>query len=753
MILSRSRDPATRPPGDPSAPARAPALLSALPAVFALLFAAWCGTFYLGASAAGAAVAHGLVLAGGIAGCIVSGRRAGIAGLADPLELGRAGRFLLWAALAAVVLSWWASPVPRAGWVGVTLLPAFLYLPAAVAAGFGQRGPGRGAAVGTVAGPRALTVVVGGVSAWSLGRWLAGGSALPAEPLGQHLLLAAWVVTLLPLAALPVRERWVPSGPRSGVWSASGLVATALGVGAVLATRSVAGGLALVVEAAVGLALVSRGGRGARRGRARWLAGVLCGLALAAVVGGAVIGARRGDPSFQARWVYWSAGWAGLRASPWTGYGPGSTAWTLAGSLRPVPGVNPPGEVVGELHLLPLAVAYELGWPGLALALAAAGVFAVRRGRRITSGPSGADEPAAALAAAGLVGLAGAGVMGLATADWRVTALPVAAAVAAGAALAPRERPARDGPRRLSRAGLALATLYALAACASLVPVDRAHWISERALADLDGRRPPGAAGEPLHALDRALRLDPQMPLYRFHAARLRWLEGVRPDGPGPDGQGEDPGEAAREALQAAAKARGVAALWLRAGAAASAAGSPAVAAPAFELACSLDPLGAMAPFSLLAVGSPLHRSGSLGARALAAEPRLAAALFWEERPELLDAALDDLEAARGIDAGWREEMLRRVRRLPRGPAAGPVARVALVVDGRASDSLSLHAFRRLPHRVELVPVPVRRRGAEALAGMPPATVMRGTEADLFPATCTGPFAPQMLRKTLWKTR
>jgi hypothetical protein len=201
-----------------------------------------------------------------------------------------------------------------------------------------------------------------------------------------------------------------------------------------------------------------------------------------------------------------------------------------------------------------------------------------------------------------------------------------------------------------------------------------------------------------------------------------------------------------------------VAALWLRAGAAASAAGSPAIAAPAFELACSLDPLGAVAPFALLAVRSPLHRPEALGARALAAEPRLAAALYWEERPDLLEEVLATLEAAEGIEAGWREEVLRRARRLPRGPAAGPVAHVALVVDANPSGdlswgSLSLHTFRRLPRRVELVPIPVRRLGAEAMVGVPPATVLRSTDARLFPATCTGPFAPQILRKTLWKTR
>ena len=198
-----------------------------------------------------------------------------------------------------------------------------------------------------------------------------------------------------------------------------------------------------------------------------------------------------------------------------------------------------------------------------------------------------------------------------------------------------------------------------------------------------------------------------------------------------------------------------MAALWLRAGAAAASSGQPAVAALAFETACGLDPLDAAAPFNLLAVRSPLYRPEALGARALAAEPRLGAALLWSERPGLLERSLAALAAAEGIDPGWRQEVVARIREVSRQvgrPGRGAPATVALVVDARPASSLSLHAFRRLPRRVELLPVPVDREAAQALSALPPATVVPGTDPRLFPPTCTGPFSPQTLRKTLWKT-
>lgn len=738
MIVPTSRVPFSR----PGSTAFGTGFLAALPALGTVLFAAWCGSFYIGASAYAAIAAQLLLLGGGAAGFLVGGGSGGPNGDRsnpyDPLDLGPGGLHLLGALLAVVALSWWLSPVPRAGLVGALLLPAFLVLPAAVAAAWRRERARR-------VGARWVAAGVVAVAFWALGRWMATGGDLPAEPLGQHLLLATWLVALLPLAAVRFRSVTGEDGVgEARRWRALAGGAVAVGVVTVLATRSFAGALALAVEVFVLLAVLPPAERASPR--ALRVLRAAAGVAILVVVALGAAAARQGDPSLAARLVYWKAGWQGVVDRPLVGYGPGSTAWTLAGSLRPVPGVNPPQEVVGELHLAPLAVAYEIGLPGLVLSLTILGLFVRRRLREMPT----ASDPA--LAAAGVAGLVGTAVMGFATADWRVTALPVAAAVAAGAALAGARRvPVSTGADAASspsgvRRRAVVALLYLVAAGAVLLPLDRAHRLYDRAFvrgAELAsgsvGISDPG----PAELLRRAVRLDPEFPLYRFHAARQDWRTTTEREGAQ---------ATAREALLGAELGRGVAALWLRGGAAAAAAGSPEIAAPAFEMACALDPLGAMAPFSLLAVGSPLHRREALGARVLAAEPRLGAATFWDERPDLLEAVLQELSSVDGIDAGWREEVVSRVRSLPRGAEGGRVATVAVVVDGRPSASLSLHAFRRLPWRVDLVPVPVRVAGVRALSDLPPATILPGTDPRLFPATCTGPFAPQILRKTLWKT-
>src|SRR6266496_255744 len=98
-------------------------MLPLLPVALLALFAGWCGTFYYGAAAPAVAVAQ-LVLLSAAAWAWRGW---------DPLRLGRRGRALpplLWTLM---LLSLRASPVPRAGWVAVALLPAFLALPAAIA--------------------------------------------------------------------------------------------------------------------------------------------------------------------------------------------------------------------------------------------------------------------------------------------------------------------------------------------------------------------------------------------------------------------------------------------------------------------------------------------------------------------------------------------------------------------------------------------------------------------------------------------
>ena len=686
------------------------------PAGLALVFGAWCGTFGEGAGWAAAGAAALLLLAP-VPAVGPSWR--------DPWRLGRAGALLLPALLAAVVLSWLLSPVVRAGRVGVLVLPAFLALPAVLA-----RCWERPAAVRM--GTRALSAVVGAVAATSLALWLSGVTPRPALPVGQHLHLTAWLALLLPLALLPWRD--------GGGWRWLAGASGALAVAAVVAARTLAGGLALVLEGALAVAWIAAARRRSGRGRGARPAAVAAALALVAVV--AVLGAdlaavvRGTDPSFAARRVYWQAGWSGFLERPGVGFGPGATAWTLGAFLRPVPGVNPPSEVVGELHLLPLAAAYELGVPGVLLAAAAVALFAWRRLRERASGGD------VGLLGAGLLGLAGGAAAGLATADWRVLALPVAAVIAAGAALAggrvgDRSR-VEEGGGRSRRLSLVAPGLYAVAAVAALLPLVLAHRAYDR------------AAGAPrreaLRHLDRAVALDPGFPLYR---ARRGWLAA----------EGSEDRAGLADSLAAARGAPGVGALWLTAGAVAEAAGDRAGAAFAFERACGLDPLGALAPFRLAQVGSPVHDPVAVAARAVAADPRLAGALWWRGREDLLARVSGHLATTPGIEQGWRAAMVEGVdARLESATEGAPeavgsdVRELALVLDGTPRDSVSLHLFRRRLWRARLAGVPVDAAWAAAFAEVPAAVSLAGTDPRLFPPTCTGGFVPQRLRKTLWKS-
>ncbi|HVS00596.1 MAG TPA: O-antigen ligase family protein [Thermoanaerobaculia bacterium] len=606
-----------------------------LPALLLALFGLWCGTFEQGATfpgwtAACAALLGTLLWAG--------------ADWQDPLRLGAAGRFLPPALWIAVAASGWASPVGRAGKVGILLLPALLLLPGVVARCWRPR---------TAPGLRAVAAVVAAASLWALiDAGVRGGRA--AMPLGHHNLLATWLVILLPLAVMPVRDR--------GAWRVLGWSAGALGVAAVLASRSLLGTAALVVEAGLALGAVRRW----RRVRRVMIPIVLAGIALQAPRLARVLEGE--DPSAHTRAIYYEAAWEGLRARPLLGWGPGSTAWTAAAFFDPVPGARPAREVVGELHSLPLHLAYETGWTGLLLALATVALFVWRRLRELRRSP----DP---MAVAGLIGLAGAGVAFLGTGALYVTALPVALAVAAGATI--REPGRGSMPVRV----------YALAAAFALLPAGLALWHYERA------------------ELTRAAELDPRFPLYRMRLAL----------------QNGD----ARAALAAAEDGQAVVPFWLIAGVLGDAAGRPWAGA-ALARACALDPLDGLPPFYLMladpaAVEAPLH-----GAHALLAEPRLIAAAAWEDHPELLARTLETVRAWAGVNPGWREALIAAA------PQAGQGApgELALEIDAVPSLSLSLHAFRRRPRPTVWPLVTVHREAAERLR-VPPATVLPGTSADL----------------------
>lgn len=622
-----------------------------IPPLLLLLFGAWCGTFAGSAGFAGS-TAGALALLGMLAavGCPWP----------DPLGLGRVGRLLPGALWMAAAWSAWSSPVPRASWMVLVLLPAFLMLPGAVARCWSGEGARR-------TGARAVAVLTSGISLWALIDWRVRDLPRVAMPLGHHNLLATWLVILLPLALLAARE--------PGLWRWVGLVGGFLPAVTILATKSLAGNLALAAEALVALIVLART-------RRSWVVGVLVLVAgvglfaqrarMASIVAGT-------DLSMQGRMVYYKGAWAGFLARPWIGWGPGSAAWTAPAFFAPVPGVSPVGEAVGELHSLPLHLAYEVGTVGLVFSLVLALAFVVRRlaGR--------AEDPGFRLA--GLAGLLGAAVASLGSAALAVQALPLAAAVAAGAALAGDRAPA------VSRRPV---LIYGALAVLALAPLQTARWFYDRAVAGRDARE----------SLGRAVRIDPLFPLYRMRLALLQ----------------QSP-QSAGAALEAARDARAVPTLWTIAGLLGS--------AEALDTACALDPLNPFPPFyrmMTLAPEAPLQ-----GARALLADPRLAAATFWEERPDLFARSVEEVRRWPGVDAGWKETFLAS---LPTAAErSGETARLQLEIDTTPDLALSLHTFRRRPFPVQWPLAQLRIKPLERLE-LPPATTLRGTPAGTFSVGC-----------------
>ena len=132
---------------------------------------------------------------------------------------------------------------------------------------------------------------------------------------------------------------------------------------------------------------------------------------------------------------------ARMSARPWLGWGPGSTPWTISQHLRPRPGVNPPVGSGRGLHSLPMQILYELGGLGFLFTLGTAAIFLRRRiGER-----DRAEDPR--IFSPGSIGMLGAATTRMGGAALSVTAVPLAAAVAAGIALA--ARPRRDEPAPL----------------------------------------------------------------------------------------------------------------------------------------------------------------------------------------------------------------------------------------------------------------------------------------------------------------
>jgi O-antigen ligase len=655
-----------------------------LPPLLLALFGAWSGTFAGGVTAWGSSAGLAALLAALL--WIGSPWR-------DPLRLGFAGSLLPFALWIAVAASAWGSPVPRAGRMGVLLLPVFLWLPGAVERCWKSSGDRR-------QGLRAVALVTAGISAWALIDWLALGTPRPAMPLGQHILLAAWLVLVLPLAALPARE--------AGPWKFAGIAAAGLGAVTVLLTRSLGGTAALAVEAVFGVAWLAR----TRGGRWKGIAG---GLVLLVLVGAVVQAPRLAriatgeDLSARARSVYFEAGWEGFLERPFLGWGPGSAAWTVHAFLDPIPGVTPPTEAVGELHSLPLQIAYELGGTGLLLAAAVVGVFFLRRRAELWT----SRDPA--LLACGLAGLAGGAVASLGSGAVAMTALPLAAAVVAGAALSVAER--ETGP------GWSLPVrVYAVAAVLSLLPSELARWRYDRALAaEGEGRR---AATR--QELASAVRLDPTFPLYRMRLAFF-----------------EEKETAARLALQAAEDGGAIPVLWTVASIFGHAAETPWTGG-ALERACALDLFNPFPPFYLMLSDSATGAAPAYGAHALLAEPRLLAATSWN--PQLLGLSLELVRRWPGVDPGWKEALLAAAS--VRVPSRGPFARLGLEIDTADTlrgQSLSLPVFRRRPWPARWPLVRVRQDLVPL--DLPPATTLPAPAPDAFRRACRSQIGQGLLAK------
>ncbi len=617
-----------------------------IPPLVLLFFGAWCGTFAGSASAAGSTVGAAVLL-----GVVV------MAPWRDPLRLGRFGRLLPLALWIVAALSAWRSPVPRASWMVLLLLPAFLLLPGAMARCWSRLSS------------RGITVLVIGVSLWALIDYAVRDLPRVAMPLGQHNLLASWLVILLPLSLLTARE--------PGIWRWLGLAGGILPAVTILATLSLAGNLALAAEALIALVWILR-----RRRSWAW------GLIPLVLVAGLGLYSQRAriasivagqDLSMRGRVVYYEGALEGFRARPVLGWGPGSAAWTAASFFNPIPGVSPVGESVGELHSLPLHLAYEIGAVGLFVALSLGAAFFVRRISEM-----GEDF----LRFAGLVGLCGAAVASLGSAALAVTALPVAVAVVMGAALGETAAPARRMP----------VLLYVLVAAAGLVPLQAARWAYER------------------QELTAAIRLDPGFPLYRMRQALLN--------------------QDAALALGAARDAPGVATLW-------TVAGILGRDREALEKACALDPFNPFPPFYLMTLEPEAEGASRRGAHALLAEPRLAAATFWEARPGLLERTDNILRRWPEVDPGWKEEL---VRRFPSpSERRGPTARLGLEIDTVPPRALSLHTFRRLPFPIEWPLVQVRFAALPRL-DLPPATTLPGPAFDVLCPTTERPSRGQSMR-------
>lgn len=613
-----------------------------------------------------------------------------------PLRRGEAAALvLLWL---AVLLSTAFSEVPRAGRCALALLPIFGILPRLAAHLFAAGGSLRLAA-------RALSLLLAAAAGYGLWGALWGGTPGASLPLGHHNLLAIFLLLLLP-APLAL---WQAGGEPRERWPA--LAAAGLGIAALLATRSLGGGLALATL----LLLFFPRESWVRRSRPLY-AGLALGAGLLAValaprlLAGGDLGL-----SMKARWSYIAGGLRGFWDAPWVGHGPGSTPWLFADYFVPRVAVHPPEHIVADLHSLPLQVLFELGLLGFL----AAGWWLFKMLWPLWSAPLPEDRLRAAVLRAARAGLLAALVFSSTGFLLAVPALPLAFVLLAGLAHAALPPPAglavpaaasvaerTAGGRRLAWLVSLGMGLLAVAVFFWLLPGLRAQGAWERARLAQD-------ESEARWALEEAVALDPDFPLYR---ARL----GMAAEIP-----------AQLEEAQRAAVAVG--ALTLQAALAAEDDALPE-AAGLLARACDLDPFGGLAPFRLAVgkAGGDFDLRVERAMRALVAEPRLVAAAAWRAQPEVLQRAQVRLDRE-GPPLGWSAALLPSLEKLL-GPDPGPTADLVLTIDADPAESVSLVVFRRSPWSSPLARVRVH---AEALpAEMGPAVAEKEMRRDFAAPAC-----------------
>ncbi len=587
-----------------------------------------------------------------------------------------AALFLLWLAL---LLSTAFSEVPRAARCALALVPVFAILPRLAAHLFAAVGSLRLAA-------RAFAALLAAVALAGLWGALFGGTPGASLPLGHHNLLAVFLLMLLPgplaLAVFSAdRERWLAG-------AACGLGATAL-----LATRSLGGGLAL---ATLLLLLFSRE-QWVERSKPLYAglalgAGLLTIALLPRLLSGGDLGL-----SIAARWTYLWGGLRGFFDAPWVGHGPGSTPWLFAGYFTPRVAVHPPEHVVADLHNLPLQVLFELGLFGALAALA----WLAALSAPLWLAPLPEDPFRATLLRAVRAGIVATLVFSTTGFLLAVPALPLAFVLMVGlgrACLPPAALPAGETPPGGERSAWGRREAWLVSVAMSLVAVGLFFWLLPGLRAQGAWERARSAADDSAArwALEEAVAIDPDFPLYR---ARL----GVLAEIP------EQNIEAQREAVA-------VGALTLQAALAAEDDSLPETA-ELLARACDLDAFGALAPFRLAvgpAGGDPELRV-ERAMRALVAEPRLVAAAAWREHPGVLQRAQVRLDQE-GPPLGWSAALLPSMEKVL-GPAPGPTADLVLTIDANPAEAVSLLVFRRTPWSAPLGRVTVHPEALPAEMG------------------------------------